>query len=574
MKTMKKMIVTVLVFSLMLGSATLPVQKNIFAEEVTNGLSYEFFNKDAGSAWGLITLTSETPGEYDFFWGNGEGEKLKEDDVEFSELGTVTLSKRHSSKEFEVASEYTAIPEGAKELLAIDEDGIVQAKFEIPRNKLFNDEEKYQFAAMGDIHYNRYPKESSALPEDQDLSVKAYNNALKFVNDRGINSVFLIGDLSNQGEKNAYDKFNKANSKYPNMTIYTCAGNHDISWTKSPDVTIPIFKNNINLKKTKDIHVKQIAPNGLDFVYEKNGDYFVFFSQIRAKYSVKNYLVDDAQLHWLHKTLNSYRNKNVFLFFHTYLSSVSGNVSTSVGNLLNPGGYTYDLTYPFGAADEKTFRKILNLYPNVTMFSGHSHWAYDQQKYNKNLNIGSIDGKRKGATLVHIASVSAPRTINKNALQREENVGVRSEGTIVAKYAHSTIYKSVDFKNGKYLSYATYFSPDGKKYAPERNLVVGKTKIKSVGKVKRVSKKSKKFKVRIKYKAASRAYKYQIQYSTSKKFKSKKTKLIYASTTARTVKNLKRKTKYYIRVRAYNYQFSAKVYGPWSAKRKVKTKKK
>ena len=94
------------------------------------------------------------------------------------------------------------------------------------------------------------------------------------------------------------------------------------------------------------------------------------------------------------------------------------------------------------------------------MFSGHSHWAYDQQKYNSNLNIGNINKKATGASLVHIASVSAPRTIEENSTTREENNGLKSQGTIALKYSESTVYLGVDFKEGKYLAYASYLNKD------------------------------------------------------------------------------------------------------------------
>lgn len=216
----------------------------------------------------------------------------------------------------------------------------------------------------------------------------------------------------------------------------------------------------------------------MDFAYEKGGDVFVFLSQLRWSYGGKNStLLDDEQLNWLEKTLNNYADKNVYLFFHTYFASENGDVTTAVGNLKNPGGYTYDLTYTFGAKDETRFRAILNKYPNVTMFSGHSHWAYDQQKYNPNTNIGNINSKKTGASLVHIASVSAPRTIEANSTKRDENAGVRSEGMIALKYRNSTVYMGTDFKNGRYMAYATYINKDGAKQTPVAAIKTESSKI-------------------------------------------------------------------------------------------------
>lgn len=72
----------------------------------------------------------------------------------------------------------------------------------------------------------------------------------------------------------------------------------------------------------------------------------------------------------------------------------------------------------------------------------------------------------------------------------------------------------------------------------------------------------------IKYKAISGITGYQIQYSTSAKFKSAKTAYSGTKTTL-SVKKLKKKKTYYVRVRAYTKDSTGKVYyGKWSAVKK------
>jgi len=66
---------------------------------------------------------------------------------------------------------------------------------------------------------------------------------------------------------------------------------------------------------------------------------------------------------------------------------------------------------------------------------------------------------------------------------------------------------------------------------------------------------------------------YQIQYSTSKKFTSAKTKTISsAKTTSATIKSLKAKKTYYVRVRTYKTVSGKKYYSGWSSYKKTKTK--
>lgn len=107
------------------------------------------------------------------------------------------------------------------------------------------------------------------------------------------------------------------------------------------------------------------------------------------------------------------------------------------------------------------------------------------------------------------------------------------------------------------------------------NIYKPETKAKPVTKPGRVtikSLKSGKKKMTVKVKKVSGAKGYRIQYSTSKKFKSKKTK--YTTKTKLKINKLKSKKKYYVRVKAYKINaFKNKVYSKqWSKIKKVKIK--
>lgn len=76
----------------------------------------------------------------------------------------------------------------------------------------------------------------------------------------------------------------------------------------------------------------------------------------------------------------------------------------------------------------------------------------------------------------------------------------------------------------------------------------------------------------IKWKRISDAGGYQIQYSTSKKFKGRKTITASQNIAKKTVKKLSSKKKYYVRVRAYKMVADKKKYGSWSKVKSVKVK--
>ena len=97
-------------------------------------------------------------------------------------------------------------------------------------------------------------------------------------------------------------------------------------------------------------------------------------------------------------------------------------------------------------------------------------------------------------------------------------------------------------------------------------------KVKAPSKVKLTSAKNEKGKkLTVKWKKVTGAKGYQLQYALNKKFKKKKS--VQTKKTKYTIKKLKKKKTYYIRVRAYKMNGKKKVYGKWSTVKKVKIKK-
>ena len=93
----------------------------------------------------------------------------------------------------------------------------------------------------------------------------------------------------------------------------------------------------------------------------------------------------------------------------------------------------------------------------------------------------------------------------------------------------------------------------------------------AIGKVSALKLKQKKHTVTVSWKKLTGAKGYQICYSTSKKWKGKKQKLV--SKNKAVIKKLKKKKTYYFRVQAYRLEGKKKVYGAWSNMKKIKIKK-
>lgn len=116
--------------------------------------------------------------------------------------------------------------------------------------------------------------------------------------------------------------------------------------------------------------------------------------------------------------------------------------------------------------------------------------------------------------------------------------------------------------------------PVGKNNASNSNQSKTKTrtKKKAPGKVKITSVKNKKGrKVIVKFKRLSGTKGFQIQYSLKKSFRKKKVKT--TKNTFYIIKKLKKSKNYFIRVRAYRLSGAKRIYGKWSAVKRVRIKK-
>ena len=99
-----------------------------------------------------------------------------------------------------------------------------------------------------------------------------------------------------------------------------------------------------------------------------------------------------------------------------------------------------------------------------------------------------------------------------------------------------------------------------------------KVSLKSVKNVKGKNVKGKK--VKLTWKKVKNISGYEIIYATNKKFtKSKKTVKVKSSKNSKVITKLKKKKKYYFKIRAYRITSGKKVSGAWSKIKSVKIKK-
>lgn len=157
-------------------------------------------------------------------------------------------------------------------------------------------------------------------------------------------------------------------------------------------------------------------------------------------------------------------------------------------------------------------------------------------------------------------------TYTYNGKVKTPGVKVSVNGTVLTKDNYSVSYGKGRKNVGKYTVKVTLKND----YAGSKTVSFKINPPKSA--VKKLKKGKKSFTVYVKEQSKQTSG-YQVQYSTSKKFKSPKTKSLtsYKKTSLK-VKKLKKHKKYYVRVRTYKKVGKAKYYSSWSSAKSVKTK--
>ena len=139
---------------------------------------------------------------------------------------------------------------------------------------------------------------------------------------------------------------------------------------------------------------------------------------------------------------------------------------------------------------------------------------------------------------------------------------------------------TVSYKNnkkkdiGEYTVTAVFTLTDTKNYNPIPNKTAKMTIAPKGTSLNKLTAGKKQFKATWK-KQTTKTSGYELQYSTDSKFNSgsKKVKIKKNKTTSTTVKKLKGKKKYYVRIRTYKSVNGKKIYSKWSSSKKITTKK-
>jgi 3',5'-cyclic-AMP phosphodiesterase len=231
----------------------------------------------------------------------------------------------------------------------------------------------------------------------------------------------VVGDLTNQGLESQYDSFMKtlSNNIPPTAEKIFAMGNHEYfegkNWPK------PGLTDNVLM----DRFIKKTGMPGIYYDKWIKGYHFITLGGEQSRVSNPDNgdyaIISEAQYSWLEKTLqvSSDPKKPIFVFLHQPLDD------TVYGSHF----------WGAGLKDKKLFT-ILSHYPQVILFSGHSHCILSHPK----------TVYRENFTMVNTASTSYTWS------EDTDKALPYSQGLLVNVYENMVEIKAREFTNGTWIN--------------------------------------------------------------------------------------------------------------------------
>ena len=345
--------------------------------KVPTAAECSFTRADEGFADGEITITLPSGHNAEniyMFWGNENGR--------LEGYGRVARCKIGSSWTTSAVCEIREgifIPEGATSLLMYAQNGVHGIS-----------EEYYAMQLPDDVKAYKFPEEKP-LMEFQVVSDAHISTALhaehfeSMLKDIAKNSpdsagIFAIGDMVEQGSSavqwntlwSIYDSVEGA----PNM--YLGMGNHEAYGFQMYSSVLDTFLENLRLPEGYE------KPDTPYYDLWIGGIHFIFLGDSELPVDGQRATIGYEQYGWLaEKLAENADGRPIFLFMHQPLRD------TVAGSYADQGWW--------GIEDGDVLRAMLEEYPQVIMFNGHTHWTLDTET--------SMYGSDETAVIFNTASV-------------------------------------------------------------------------------------------------------------------------------------------------------------------------
>lgn len=274
----------------------------------------------------------------------------------------------------------------------------------------------YSFGALADIHIN----------EDSNNQANVHTEkALKYLtNTANVDFTCIPGDLTQHASNTEFAMLQSLINQYG--PVYVSTGNHDTP----------------NYRGTDDItneFLETYTGNPKYYSFTYGNDVFIMFGLNK---DVTHILFDDAAEDWLYQTLEANRDKRIFLFQHVFPRNSSGNPYNA---------YEIDLLV---GLEETFFTSLLEHYPNITLFHGHSHNRFDTQKISDTATIDTSGTFNS----IHIPSASQPKDVVFEDGAYVQHFNYRTlEGYVVDVYESGIVLRGVDMHSEDFQPIAQYY---------------------------------------------------------------------------------------------------------------------
>ena len=345
-------------------------------------------------------------------------------------------------------------PKGADHISVYDNEGNIVGTIPLGHLQPQEEEPLYKFGLLSDIHvdtsdYN-YSQYINTYPYS-DEGQGDFQRAIKWLLDNeNVDMFCACGDLSQNGTTSEFAMPQGVISNYlptsKGVPFYTCTGNHDVK-TAGGNGFGTYFLRSFEQSWTGMTNFERSTAFNESFCFDKavgdKTDHFIFFSMYSYSLGSTASPYNDADITWLRGKLDAWKNERVFVFTHLFFPDYAGNLGR-----VNGSGGIYPSRNWLGGSQLTTLSGFLSAYPNAIWFSGHSHWKWDLQRYQKNLNVDRYG--TNGAWTVHVPSLALPIDSDYTNLNSETEANrvekpLESQGGVVYVYADRIEIRGIDF---------------------------------------------------------------------------------------------------------------------------------
>ncbi len=396
------------------------VKKTMDPAKSPTAATYDITDPKSGMANGKVTVT--LPADHgaagvQAFWGTADG-KLED----YTGLAVQKVSATATEVKFNMVKN-TFIPPNATHLLVYSVNGVGDlsesyVSVELPEgcHYTFPDGKPLiEFQALSDIHISTEIREEHYKAMLNDVATNSPDSI----------GIFVAGDVVDSGPQDAWwEKLWELYDEVDDLPhMYLAIGNHEFSGYSSYEPAIKQFLKYLrlpeNIDKPIDVPYYDTWINDYHFIVLGNT---VYEPGVRAT-------IGEEQYDWLEEKLSEATDdRPIFLFMHQGMkNTVSG---------------TAESEQWWGINDDARLRELLREYPNVFLFTGHTHSTMDAPN--------CMYGGGKNAAMFNTGSVGdlwVPST-------GESLVG--SQGLYVQVYGDKVLVRGRDFTTGQWVASAQF----------------------------------------------------------------------------------------------------------------------